>query len=101
MTPVVVGLLANDTDADGDPLTVTSATLNAASDGTLTQDPVTLAWTFTPAAGFTGDAIITYTMQDQDGGTEFVAAHGHCLPLRQRAAGARSDRRRRRRTSRR
>ena len=68
-TPVVVGLLANDTDADGDPLTVTSATLNAASDGTLTQDPVTLAWTFTPAAGFTGDAIITYTMQDQDGGT--------------------------------
>ena len=42
-TAVVVPLLANDTDPDGDPLTVTSATLADPTQGTLTQDPVTLS----------------------------------------------------------
>ncbi len=68
-TPVVVDFLANDIEPDGDPLTVTSATLVNPADGTLTQDPVTLAWTFTPAVGFVGDAVINYTIEDQDGGT--------------------------------
>ncbi|MEQ6247885.1 cadherin-like domain-containing protein [Sulfitobacter sp. HNIBRBA3233] len=65
-TPVTIPVLANDTDADGDPLTVTSATspdgdvvINA--DGTLT---------FTPATDFTGDAEITYTIEDGNGGTD-------------------------------
>ena len=65
--PVVVDLLANDTDPDGDPLTVVSATLVDATQGTVTQDPVTLEWTFTPSAGFNGTATINYTIQDQDG----------------------------------
>jgi large repetitive protein len=65
-TPVVVGLLANDTDPDGDPLTVVSATVPAAQ-GTLTNAGG--VWTFTPAAGFTGTATISYTMRDQDGTT--------------------------------
>ncbi len=70
-TPVVVDLLANDTDADGDPLTVTSATLADPTQGTLTQDPVTLAWTFTPSATFvSGSAVINYTIEDQDGATD-------------------------------
>ena len=68
-TPVVVDLLANDTDPDNDPLTVTSATLADPASGTLVQDPVTLAWTFTPATGFTGTATINYTITDQDGAT--------------------------------
>ena len=62
LTPVVVPLLANDTDPDNDPLTVTSAILADPSTGTLVQNPTTLAWTFTPAAGFSGDAVINYTM---------------------------------------
>ena len=69
--PVVVDLLANDTDADGDPLTVTSATVPAAQ-GTLALSGTT--WTFTPASGFSGTATITYTIADQDGATD-TATH--------------------------
>lgn len=64
-TPVTIGVLGNDTDADGDPLTVTAATspngtvvINA--DGTIT---------FTPNANFNGPATITYTISDGKGGT--------------------------------
>jgi hypothetical protein len=71
-TPVTVNLLANDTDPDGDPLSVTAATLANPADGTLTN--VGGVWTFTPAAGFTGNAVINYTIQDQDGATD-IAQH--------------------------
>jgi hypothetical protein len=56
-------LLANDTDADGDPLSVASVTqpvhgtIADNGDGTLT---------YTPAAGFTGDDTFTYTASDGD-----------------------------------
>ena len=63
-TPVVVDLLVNDTDPDGDVLSVVSATVPAAQ-GTLSN--VGGVWTFTPAPGFSGTATISYTMQDQDG----------------------------------
>ncbi len=62
-TPVVIGVLANDIDPDGDILMVAGAsspdgdvTVNA--DGTIT---------FTPANGFEGQASITYTVEDPDG----------------------------------
>ncbi len=73
-TPVVVELLANDTDPDGDPLTVTSAALLDPTTGTLSQDPATKVITFAPAPGFSGEALITYTIQDQDGATD-TATH--------------------------
>ena len=66
---VAFNLLANDTDPDGNSLTVTSATLTTPSEGTLTQDPVTLTWTFTPASGVTGDVVISYTIADPSGAT--------------------------------
>ncbi|MCB1510383.1 MAG: DUF4347 domain-containing protein, partial [Hyphomicrobiaceae bacterium] len=66
--PVTVNLLANDTDPDGDTLTVTSASLTNASDGTLVFVPGT-GWVFTPALGFSGSASISYTIQDIDGAT--------------------------------
>ena len=66
LTPVTVAVLGNDTDVDGDDLTVTSATspdgdvvINA--DGTIT---------FTPAPGFDGDATIEYTVSDGQGGED-------------------------------
>jgi len=63
-TNIVV--LANDTDPEGNPLTVTAAsspngvvTINA--DGTLN---------FTPATNFNGDTTITYSISDGQGGTD-------------------------------
>ncbi|MBN9886411.1 Ig-like domain-containing protein [Salipiger abyssi] len=62
---VVVDVLANDSDPQGDPLTVTGAT---ATNGTVTvNDDNTL--TFTPDADYNGPAEITYTVEDPDGNT--------------------------------
>lgn len=70
MTPVVIDVLDNDTDVDGDPLTVTAATapngtvvINA--DGTLT---------YTPDDGFSGVDDITYTITDGQGGFDTSTA---------------------------
>ncbi|MBV7409941.1 Ig-like domain-containing protein [Maritimibacter sp. DP1N21-5] len=65
-TPIVLAVLANDSDPDGDPLSVIDAqssfgtpTINA--DGTIT---------FTPATDVTGPATVTYTVSDGNGGTD-------------------------------
>jgi FtsP/CotA-like multicopper oxidase with cupredoxin domain len=55
---VAIAVLANDTDVDGDPLTVTNVTdpqVTVNLDNTVT---------FTPEAGFTGNATFTYTAND-------------------------------------
>lgn len=58
-----LGVLANDTDADGDQLTavvetnVTNGTLQLNEDG---------SFTYTPALGFTGDDIFTYRVSDAE-----------------------------------
>ncbi|MGL5011433.1 MAG: Ig-like domain-containing protein, partial [Paracoccaceae bacterium] len=65
-TPVTFAVLGNDTDVDGDTLAISgtptspngSVTVNA--DGTLT---------FTPTTGFTGDAVVNYTIVDEEGQT--------------------------------
>ncbi|NWF48369.1 tandem-95 repeat protein, partial [Hydrogenophaga sp. D2P1] len=64
----VVNLLGNDSDPDGDPLTVSTATLADPSQGTLTE--VGGVWTFTSAPGVSGPVVINYTIVDQDGGTD-------------------------------
>ena len=65
-TAVTVPVLANDTDVDGDALTVTGAT---SPNGTVTVNPNGTI-TFTPATGFSGPATITYTISDGHGGTD-------------------------------
>ena len=63
--PIAINVLANDTDPDGDPLSVTSITqpkdgvavLNA--DGTIT---------YTPATGFIGSDAFSYSVKDGRGG---------------------------------
>ena len=67
-TAVTVDLLANDTDVDGDDLTVTEATVPA-EQGTLVNNGDGTV-TFTPAAGFTGTATIAYTIADEEGLTD-------------------------------
>ncbi|MBS0122685.1 Ig-like domain-containing protein [Thetidibacter halocola] len=61
-TPVVIPVLANDSDPDGDPITVETA---IATNGIATVNPDGTV-TFTPDDGFTGEATIGYTITDGD-----------------------------------
>ncbi|MFC1479469.1 Ig-like domain-containing protein [Planctomycetota bacterium] len=65
-TPVTVDVLANDTDIDGDTITVSG--VGAASDGTVANNTVDV--TYTPDPGFTGTDSFTYTVSDGNGGTD-------------------------------
>ncbi|MFN3824584.1 MAG: Hint domain-containing protein [Pseudorhodobacter sp.] len=70
-TAVVIPVLANDTDVDGDILSISGdpvvvggaavGTVAVNSDGTIT---------FTPATGFVGEATITYVVTDPEGLTD-------------------------------
>ncbi|RLJ41690.1 Ca2+-binding RTX toxin-like protein [Litoreibacter meonggei] len=71
-TPVTVDLLANDSDADGDDLSVINATVPAAQ-GTLVDNGDGTV-TFTPAENFNGTATISYEISDGNGGTD-TAVH--------------------------
>jgi len=64
---MVISPLANDTDADGDALTVTAFTQPA--HGTLV-DNGDGTWTYTPAAGWSGVDSFTYTVSDGAGGED-------------------------------
>jgi subtilisin family serine protease len=66
-TPGSVNVLANDSDPDGDPLTVTSLTPTAAN-GSVTCTAAGLC-TYTPDPNFNGTDSFTYTVSDGQGGT--------------------------------
>src|SRR6266545_3248106 len=59
-TPVAIDVLANDTDPDGNPLTITAVTQG--THGTVTISGTTM--TYTPAATFAGLDSFTYTISD-------------------------------------
>src|SRR5207245_9144959 len=61
---VTIAPLANDSDVDGDSLTITSAT---ATNGTVIIVGATNLL-FTPAPDFNGTATISYTISDGNGG---------------------------------
>ena len=66
-TPLTFAVLGNDTDVDGDTLTISgtptspNGTVTVNADGTLT---------FTPTPGFTGAAVVNYTIVDEEGLTD-------------------------------
>ena len=65
-TPVVIPVLANDIDVDGDALRVTVAT---SDDGAVVINPDGTI-EFSPNPGFEGAATISYTITDDNGGTD-------------------------------
>lgn len=70
-TSVSVNVLGNDTDADGDRLTITSVSTPLSSDGT-TAGSATASGGFigfTPDATFSGITTFSYTISDGRGGT--------------------------------
>ncbi|KRR21604.1 hypothetical protein CQ13_30745 [Bradyrhizobium retamae] len=67
-------LLANDTDPDGDNLTITGVSTGANSNGTASFNAQTNTVTFTPNAGYTGPASFTYAISDGRGGTASASA---------------------------
>lgn len=62
---VAVAVLANDSDPDGDALSVTAVSKPAHGTATIANGAVT----YTPAAGYTGPDSFTYTVADGRGGT--------------------------------
>jgi VCBS repeat-containing protein len=64
-TPVLLDVLANDTDVDGDPLTI--ASVGNAANGTV--QIVNGQVRYSPNAGFTGSDSFTYSIADGAGGT--------------------------------
>jgi hypothetical protein len=76
-TAIIIDLLANDTDGDGDPLTITG--LDQPTNGRL-QDHGDGRVTYTPDAGFTGEDSFTYTVADGSGGSDSATATISVLP---------------------
>jgi uncharacterized repeat protein (TIGR01451 family) len=68
--------LANDTDPDGDPLTVTDATPLTPGDTTLNLDGTA---TYTPPEDFVGDVSSSYTISDGRGGTDTATITIHVV----------------------
>ena len=65
-TPVTIPVLANDSDPDGDPLTVISIAQGAGGLAVLNPDGTV---TYTPNPGFTGTGGFGYTVSDGQGGS--------------------------------
>jgi hypothetical protein len=68
-TPVTLNVLANDSDVDGDPLTVTAYDAASGEGGTVSCTPAG-ACTYTPPTNFVGTDSFGYTASDGKGGTD-------------------------------
>lgn len=86
-TPVTINVLANDSDPDGDTLTVTtlsgvngSAKIN--SNGTIT---------FTPSSGFSGTEAFNYSISDGNGGSDSASVSVNVTGTSNRAPVAVND----------
>lgn len=66
-TPVVVDVLANDSDVDGDPFTVDAVTQPAHGSAAINPDGTV---TYTPEANYCGSDSFTYTVSDGNDGTD-------------------------------
>ena len=94
-SPVTFDPRSNDSDPDGDPLTITQVNgqpINPSTpvtlpEGTLTMNPDG-SLTFTPNANFTGPVDFTYTIADGKGGTDTATVTLNVQPINDLPAGA-------------
>ena len=73
LTIAASALLANDTDPNGDPLTITG--VSGAVNGTVSFNAQTNVVTFTPTTGYTGAASFSYAISDGRGGIATATAN--------------------------
>ncbi|MEM6253280.1 MAG: Ig-like domain-containing protein, partial [Cyanobacteria bacterium P01_D01_bin.156] len=66
----ILTVLANDSDPDGDPLTIVEASTNGSGAVTIAGN----ALSYTPNVGFTGTETVTYVVSDGRGGTDTAQA---------------------------
>ncbi|MFT7433510.1 MAG: hypothetical protein ACI9TY_001145, partial [Alphaproteobacteria bacterium] len=74
-------ILANDTDVDGDTLTVTAVDTATAKGGSVTFDSLTGAIVYTPATDYNGPDSFTYTISDGNGGTDTATVNIGVIPV--------------------
>jgi hypothetical protein len=74
-------LLSNDTDVDGDTLTITSVDTTSANDGTITFNAITGAIEYTPAKDYNGADSFTYSISDGNGGTDTATVNISVTPV--------------------
>ncbi|MEO8906559.1 MAG: Ig-like domain-containing protein, partial [Microbacteriaceae bacterium] len=82
----VLPVLANDTDPDGDVLTITDVSAIPADQGRLDLVDGARAVQFTPVAGAAGTISFRYTIDDGRGGTASAQVNAAIRPLSQNAA---------------
>ena len=77
-TPVVIHVLANDTDADNDPLSIADHTLTAHGSLTLNADGT---FTYTPNENYYGTDEFTYSVTDGTGPSNTATVHITIQPI--------------------
>ncbi|MCB1813454.1 MAG: IPTL-CTERM sorting domain-containing protein, partial [Candidatus Competibacteraceae bacterium] len=71
-TAVSIPVLANDSDPDNDPLTITGVTQPPTGQGSVAINIADGTLTYTPAPGFSGITTFTYTISDGQGNSDTV-----------------------------
>ena len=75
--PVTINVLANDTDGNGDPLTITSVSYSG--DGTVSHDGASIS--YTPLLNFNGSETFTYTISDGKDGSDTATVTVDVTPV--------------------
>ncbi|WP_414932219.1 VCBS domain-containing protein [Vibrio europaeus] len=74
-------LLANDTDIDGDDLSIIEGSITSATNGTLTVDYVAKTITFKPDENYNGEATFKYKVTDGNGGEDEATVTLNVTPV--------------------
>jgi Bacterial Ig domain/Cadherin-like domain/WD40-like Beta Propeller Repeat len=71
LTPLTIAVLANDSDVDGDPVSITAVGTPAHGNVNIVNDKLV----YTPDAGFAGIEVFTYTISDPSSATATASVH--------------------------